>query len=157
MSSFGDHRTQQKQEMSRHRRRSTATARQRDPGGHCTRHPSASGSALQCTGGEWACPLPYGLKPPSKCWSLLSQALGDLRGTRRFVTTHWPCTAECVHCKTPSTSPRPRGRPLLQRLLQGYAVLTEPEDGPASGAINMQLNCARSLSAFGGAQQWEHS
>jgi hypothetical protein len=79
---------------------------------------------------------------------------GDLRGTRRFVTTHWPCTAECVHYKTPSTSPRPRGRPLLQRLLQGYAILTEPGDGPASGAINMQLNCARSLSAFGGAQQW---
>lgn len=65
--------------MSRHRRRSTATARQRDPGTLATWAGTALGNPVlravlwQCKRGEWACPLLYGLKQPGKCWSLLSQ------------------------------------------------------------------------------------
>lgn len=90
-------------------------------GGHRTWQPSASGSALAVQKGRMG--VSAALRPEATRQVLVfvvaeCASPGDLRGTPwLFVTTHWPCAAECVHSKIPSSSPRPWGRPPLQRLL----------------------------------------
>lgn len=109
---------------------------------------------------QWANPLLCRLRTPGSRCSLSSQALKITAGLRSFCDD--TLAVRCGMCSLlaaqyPGTSLTQWGHPPLQRLLQGYAALTEPEDGPASGSISVQLNCAKSLSRLSRTRQWEHS
>jgi hypothetical protein len=130
--------------MSRRCGRSTATARQWDPGLQRTWQPGVLGSALAVQRGRMGC---VAARRPEGTRQLLvfvvagpvypGRSSRDSVTARRFVTTPGRALRNVftANAKYPAQLPRPWGRPHIQRpLLQGYAVLTEPGDGPASGS-----------------------
>lgn len=109
-----------------------------------------------CKGGEWASPLPYGLEDSRHLLVFVVtghrlQATGHRLGSpRRSFRQHTGRASRNVFTGD-DAAPRPdRGDVLFQRLLQGYAFLTDPEHGPASGATACRWTLLGAYQALAG-------
>lgn len=126
----GDHKLQQqKQEMSRHCGRSTA---QWDPSRHCT-----------WQSGVWA--VQRGESATLRLeatWSLSSQAweisARDSVHASSYVTTHWPCAAECVHSKIYPASRPDSGESSPPKTTARLRLLDSRTTDLHPGAVDMQ-------------------
>jgi hypothetical protein len=134
MSSFGDHRALRR---SKKWAGAAGAPLQRQgngiPAWTRTWQPGVLGSALAVQRGRMGC---LAAQRPGDTRQLLvfvvagpvypGRSSRDSVAASRFVTTHNRALRNVFAARYPAHLPRPWGRPHIQRLLQGYAVLTEP-------------------------------